>query len=154
MVLVFMIFVLAMMVLAIMVLVTSIVVIVAGVMVMSPATAANPTTAPRTRGGRRNCDVVGIQCHCTAERKNPAATLTPVVTVSLVNAIRFPAKAVPVPRVDELPTCQNTLPASAPLARTTDDLLPVVSVLPIWKTYTPLPFSVSCPVNCADELKQ
>src|SRR5258707_11089744 len=74
MVLVFMIFVLAMMVLAIMVLVTSIVVIVAGVMVMVmvTATAANPTNPTRTRGGRRNCDVVGIQCHCTAERKNPA----------------------------------------------------------------------------------
>src|SRR5258706_4204240 len=41
--------------------------------------------------------------------KTLPATLTPVVTVSLVNAIRFPAKAVPVPRVDELPTCQNTL---------------------------------------------
>src|SRR5882762_1683973 len=61
-------------------------------------------------------------------------TLTPVVTVSLVKAIRFPTKAVAVPRVEELTTCQNTLPARAPLARTTEELLAVVSVLPIWKT--------------------
>jgi hypothetical protein len=34
-----------------------------------------------------------------------------------------------VPSVAELPTCQNTFPAVAPLARTTEDLLAVVSVL-------------------------
>src|SRR5258708_4773134 len=61
-------------------------------------------------------------------------TLTPVVTVSLVKAIRFPTKAVAVPRVEELPTCQNTLPARSPLARATEELLAVVSVLPICKT--------------------
>src|SRR6266404_7408185 len=116
------------MVLAIMVLVMSIVVVVASIMVMVTATAA-----ATTRGGHHNCDVVGSNVTAPPSAKTLPATLTPVVTVSLVNAIRFPAKAVPVPRVDELPTCQHTLPARAPFARTTDDLLPVVSVLPIWK---------------------
>src|SRR4029077_17191379 len=81
-------------------------------------------------------------------------TLAPVVTVSLVLARMLPSKAVFVPRVAELPTCQNTLPAVAPLARTTEELLAVVSVLPILKTYTPLPLSVRVPVNCAEESKQ
>src|ERR1035437_9664841 len=34
-------------------------------------------------------------------------TLAPVVTVMLVSARILPAKFVPVPRVAELPTCQN-----------------------------------------------
>src|SRR6266849_2092598 len=42
----------------------------------------------------------------------------------------------------------------APLARATEELLAVVSVLLIWKTYTPLPLRVRVPVNCADESKQ
>ena len=36
-------------------------------------------------------------------------TLAPVFRVMLVSARIFPANAVPVPRVAELPTCQNTL---------------------------------------------
>src|SRR5260221_397008 len=66
------------MVLAIMVLVMSIVVVVASIMVMVTATA---TAAATTRGGHHNCDVVGIQCHCTAERnhigpRSPTRTLS------------------------------------------------------------------------------
>ncbi len=60
-------------------------------------------------------------------------TLAPVVTVSLIFARMLPSKAVLVPRVAELPTCQNTFPAVAPLASTTEDLLAVVSVVPILK---------------------
>src|ERR1700722_5251806 len=78
--------------------------------------------------------------------KTRPLTLAPVVTVSLIIASMLPSKAVFVPRVAELVTCQNTFPAVAPLARTTEDLLAVVSVLPILKTYTPLPLSVSVPV--------
>jgi len=36
-----------------------------------------------------------------------------------------------VPREAELPTCQNTFPAVAPFAKTTEELLAVVRVLPI-----------------------
>jgi len=44
------------------------------------------------------------------------------------------------------------------LVRTTDELLAVVSVLPIWKMKTAFgllsALRVSVPVNCADEMKQ
>ena len=54
----------------------------------------------------------------------------------------------PVPRVAELPTCQNTFDAVAPPVRTILLLVAVVSVLlGIWKTYTPAPLSVSVPVR-------
>src|SRR6266446_8675686 len=67
--------------------------------------------------------------------KTRPVTLAPVVTVSLIFARMLPSNAVFVPSVAELPTCQNTFPAVAPLARTTEDSLAVVSVLLIWKTY-------------------
>ncbi len=63
--------------------------------------------------------------------KTRPLTLTPVVSVSLARASRLPWNIVPVPSVAELPTCQNTLHAEAPLIRTTDEALAVVSVLPI-----------------------
>src|SRR6266446_1985693 len=63
--------------------------------------------------------------------KTRPVTLAPVVMVSLIFARMLPAKAVLVPSVAKLPTCQNTFPAVAPLARTTEDLLAVVSVVPI-----------------------
>jgi len=57
----------------------------------------------------------------------------PVVTVMEALAMIVPWKAVFVPRVAELPTCQKTLAADAPLISVTLELLAVVSVLPIWK---------------------
>ena len=53
--------------------------------------------------------------------------------VMLSNARIWPTNAVSAPRVAELPTCQNTLlPEDAPpWIVTTDELLAVVSVLPI-----------------------
>ena len=59
--------------------------------------------------------------------------LTPVVIVIDVNASMFPLKTEFVPRVAELPTCQKTLQALAPLARTIWLPLPVVSVDAMWK---------------------
>ena len=44
---------------------------------------------------------------------------TPVVMVMDVSARMFPLNTEFVPRVAELPTCQKTLQALAPLARTT-----------------------------------
>ena len=54
-------------------------------------------------------------------------TVAPVVTVMLVNARMFPANAVVVPSVAELPTCQKTFAGEAPLVNTTDEALAVVS---------------------------
>lgn len=84
-------------------------------------------------------------------------TVAPVVRVMLVSARMLPTNAVVVPRVAELPTCQNTLQSVAPLRRTTVELLAVVSVLPIWKTNvaagSPSASRVSVPVSCAAAAK-
>ena len=69
---------------------------------------------------------------------NPPLTEQPVVTVIEASAIIFPAKVVPVPRVAELPTCQKTLQALAPLMSNTDEADAVVRVLPIWNTHSAL----------------
>ena len=68
-----------------------------------------------------------------------------------VSARMFPANAVVVPRVAELPTCQNTLQSPPPLMTRTDELLAVVSVLAILKMKTaeefPWALSVRVPVS-------
>src|SRR5687767_2335789 len=78
-------------------------------------------------------------------------TVAPVVTVMLASARMFPANDVVVPSVAELPTCQNVLLADAPLMRTTEEALAVVSVLPILKMKTalvlPRASSVRAPVS-------
>src|SRR5450830_1262940 len=78
-------------------------------------------------------------------------TLALVFKVMLVSARMLPASFVLVPRVAELPTCQNTLHFEPPLITTTDEPLAVVSVLPIWKTKTasgsPRALRVSVPVS-------
>lgn len=58
-------------------------------------------------------------------------TFAPVSSVMLVSARILPLNAVVVPRVAELPTCQKILQSCAPLMTRTDELLAVVSVLPI-----------------------
>jgi hypothetical protein len=58
-------------------------------------------------------------------------TLAPVVRVMLVRARILPTNTVPVPMVAELPTCQNTLQPTPLLVTRIDELLAVVSVLPI-----------------------
>jgi len=82
----------------------------------------------------------------------------PVFNVMLVSAMMFPVKAVVVPIVAELPTCQKMLHSEPPLISTTDALEAVVSVLPILNTKTALasPFasSLRAPVSCADDEKQ
>lgn len=62
--------------------------------------------------------------------------VAPVVRVMEVNARMFPWKAVFVPRVAELPTCQKTRHGCAPLITNTLELLAVVRVLAIWKMKT------------------
>lgn len=57
-------------------------------------------------------------------------TVVPVCTEIEVNAIMVPTKVVLVPRVAELPTCQNTLHGEAPLMRATVLFDAVISVDP------------------------
>ena len=90
--------------------------------------------------------------------KTLPVTLAPVVRVALVSTMTLPANTLAVPKVAELPTCQNTLQLGPPLLKTTDEPDAVVSVLPILKMKTalasPWTLRVSCPVNCADVSKQ
>src|SRR5579863_2938842 len=78
-------------------------------------------------------------------------TTAPVSSVIEVVARMDPAKLVVVPRVAELPTCQNTLHACAPFSSTTDADVAVVSVEAAWKMKTesvfPAPFRVTVPVR-------
>jgi hypothetical protein len=82
----------------------------------------------------------------------------PVFSVTEALAIMVPWKAVFVPSVAELPTCQKTFPAEAPLVNVTLELLAVVSVLPIWKMNRalgfPWPFRTKAVFSWADEEKQ
>ncbi|SPZ39568.1 Uncharacterised protein [Rhodococcus wratislaviensis] len=57
-------------------------------------------------------------------------TVVPVCTEIEVNAIMVPTKVVLVPRVAELPTCQNTLHGEAPLMRATVLFDAVINVDP------------------------
>jgi hypothetical protein len=58
-------------------------------------------------------------------------TSAPFCRAMLVRARILPTKVVVVPMVAELPTCQNTLQPVLPFVTMTDELLAVVSVLPI-----------------------
>src|ERR1700674_5195871 len=61
----------------------------------------------------------------------PQPMLAPLFRVMLESARIFPSNAVVVPRVAELPTCQNTFESVKLLLKITDELLAVVRVLPI-----------------------
>jgi hypothetical protein len=78
-------------------------------------------------------------------------TFAPVFNVMLVRARILPTNTVSVPMVAELTTRQNTLQPVLPLVIRTDELLAVVSVLPILKMKTapesPWASRVSVPVN-------
>jgi len=76
---------------------------------------------------------------------NRPSMVAPVVAVMLVSARMFPRKVKAVPtRVAELPTCQKTLHAWAPLISTTWLLGAVTSVDSVWKMKTaPVSFSPS-----------
>lgn len=84
--------------------------------------------------------------------------LAPVFSVMLVRARILPLNTVVTPSVAELPTCQNALQSTPPLISRTDELLAVVSVLPISKVNTafalPCASNVNCPVNWAEVEKQ
>ena len=82
--------------------------------------------------------------------------VSPVCTVIEVRARILPWKAEPVPMVAELPTCQKTLQAWAPLVRTTELPESVRSVEEgAWKIQTafgsPPAFRVSAPETSSDD---
>jgi hypothetical protein len=81
--------------------------------------------------------------------------VAPVSRVAEVKARMLPTKLVLVPRVAELPTCQNTLHAWAPSISLTVLLDAVMSVDPAWKMNTELrlfcPSRVTVPVRPIEE---
>ena len=98
-----------------------------------------------------------IKVTAAVSANRPPWHATPELAVADASAKTVPANLVLVPSVAELPSCQNTLQACAPLARTTDAPVAVVRMEPIWKTKTPLalflPSRVSVPVSWAEEAK-
>ena len=68
--------------------------------------------------------------------KSRPRTSASVVAVIDACAMTVPTKSVPVPRVAELPTCQNTLHGLAPLISETLLFEPVMRVDPAWKMKT------------------
>jgi len=83
------------------------------------------------------------------------AMVSPVCTEIDARARMLPVKAEPVPRVAELPTCQNTLQAWAPPVRTTLVAEAVMSVDGAWKMKTafgsPPASRVSDPLTSSEE---
>jgi hypothetical protein len=85
-------------------------------------------------------------------------TVAPVFNVIDVVARIDPAKLVVVPRVAELPTCQNTLHACAPFSSATLLVDAVVSDDPVSKMKTesglPSPLRVTVPVKPIEEVER
>lgn len=82
---------------------------------------------------------------CPLRARTRPETVAPVSTVAEVSAKMVPTNEVPVPSVAELPTCQNTLHAWAPLIRLTVLFEAVINVDPAWKMNTE--FGLFCPSN-------
>jgi hypothetical protein len=84
---------------------------------------------------------------CPLRASSRPSTVAAVSAVMEVSASTVPLKLDAVPKVAELPTCQNTLQAKAPLVRMMLLADAVISVEATWKTNTelglPWPSSVS-----------
>jgi hypothetical protein len=91
---------------------------------------------------------------CPFRAKARPCTTVPVVTEIDVNAMIVPLNDEFVPRVAELPTCQKTLQAWAPLMRLTLLADAVMSVDAIWKMNTalasPWPSNVTVPLRASE----
>src|SRR3984957_5123788 len=124
-----------------------------------PAAAAPPTGD--TSGLATVCEQAGAVMVSLSRVTAPLlasmlpAIVSPVVTVIEARARMLPAKVEPVPSVAELPTCQKTLQAWAPLMRLMALAEAVVRVEPAWKTNSalgfPPPLSVSAPVSPSED---
>src|ERR1044071_95935 len=80
------------------------------------------------------------------------STMAPVVTVMKAKARMFPLKTDAVPSVAELPTCQNTLAALAPLLKMTCRPEVVVRVDAIWKMNTAVASPWASSVRSPEEI--
>src|ERR1700722_2473932 len=124
-----------------------------------PAAAAPPTGD--TSGLATVCEQAGAVMVSLSRVTAPLlasmlpAIVSPVVTVIEARARMLPAKVEPVPSVAELPTCQKTLQAWAPLMRLMALAEAVVSVEPIWKMKTAFwlfcPSRVTVPLTPSDD---
>nr|WP_254550049.1 hypothetical protein [Catellatospora tritici] len=78
-------------------------------------------------------------------------TVAPLFNEIVVRAMMVPTNVVLVSRVAELPICQNTLQACAPLISATVLFGAVISVASVWKMNTesgrPCPFRTRVPVR-------
>jgi len=114
--------------------------------------------SPRRRSQEtgRHRDRVVIHRDGAVDRQGPSITVAPVFSVIDVVARIDPAKSLVVPKVAELPTCQNTLHACAPFSSTTELADAVVNVDPASKMNTesgsPAPLSVTVPVRPMEEV--
>ena len=128
--------------------------VVAGIATAVPSTSAVPAegvwarvSAPVAHTGL--VTVLESRVMAAPMASSRPSTATPVFTVMALATSREPANVESTPSVAELPTCQNTLQAWAPLTSTTWLFTPVMSVDPAWKTKTafgsPSPSSVSVP---------
>ncbi len=99
--------------------------------------------------------VLSFRVTAPLRAKTRPSTVAPLSRVADVKAMIVPTKVVVVPSVAELPTCQNTLHAWAPLIRLTVLLEAEISVEPAWKMNTELasfsPFNVTVPVRLMEE---
>ena len=86
--------------------------------------------------------------------QKPPFVVAPVLIVIEVNAAIVPLNTAVVPIVAELPTCQNTLFALAPLARITDRPLATVKVADVWKTQTAPEFPPASNVKSPDVIEK
>jgi hypothetical protein len=129
-------------------------VVVAPDVVVVVATDVVVVGALRSHVGVLNVSVSSVTAPLRA-RARPC-TVTPVVTLIDVRARIVPTNVDPVPRVAELPTCQNTLHCCAPLINVT--VLPdaVMSVESVWKMNTefgsPAPSRVKLPARVSGDL--
>jgi hypothetical protein len=126
----------------------------AAVVVVAPDVVVVVVGALRSHVGVLNVSVSSVTAPLRA-RARPC-TVTPVVTLIDVRARIVPTNVDPVPRVAELPTCQNTLHCCAPLINVT--VLPdaVMSVESVWKMNTefgsPAPSRVKLPARVSGDL--
>ena len=129
-------------------------VVVGGVVVGGPVVVGGSVV-----GAATHSEVMVFESSVTAASRARARPLNVAdeFMVMLWSAMIVPAKDDPVPRVAELPTCQNTLHELAPLMRRTELPEAEFRVEPAWNTHTEprsfCPSSVTVPVRAIEEAR-
>lgn len=96
----------------------------------------NMPDPPTTTGGGTTHPPMLAESRLTAPLRARARPemLAPLFAVTLFNARMLPTKLLVVPNVADVPTCQATLHAVAPLVSSTDEPFAVTRLLPVLKT--------------------